>query len=66
VTQTATNRPHRCPTCNSPHAARFPATALEGEALACADEWHLTDPQSPPTDTMHSLVERGQENMATR
>jgi hypothetical protein len=63
---TVSKRSQRCPSCDSPHASRFPATAFEGEALACADEWHLTDPQSPPTETMHSLVERGRKNEAGR
>lgn len=59
---TATKRAHRCPSCNSPAAHRFPAAAFEGEALGCPDEWHLTDPQYPPTDVMRGLVERGREN----
>lgn len=59
-------RPSRCPSCNAPVAHRFPATAFEGEALACADEWHLTDPTYPPTDTMRELVERGRKNEAAR
>lgn len=61
-----TSRPTMCPTCNSPAASRFPATAFEGEALACPDEWHLTDPTSPPTDTMRELVERGRRNRDLR
>lgn len=55
----ATKRPTHCPTCDSPCASRFPATAFEGEALACPDEWHLTDPLHPPTEVMRGLVERG-------
>lgn len=59
-------RPTHCPTCNSPVASRFPATAFEGEALACPDEWHLTDRTHPPTDTMRELVERGRRNRDLR
>lgn len=63
---TATKRARRCPSCNSPAAHRFPATAFEGEALGCPDEWHLTDPHYPPTDVMRGLVERGRANQEKR
>lgn len=56
-------RPMRCPTCNSSTSDRFPATAFEGEALGCGDEWHLTDPQKPPSETTRSLVERSREDL---
>lgn len=64
--ETITKRPTHCPTCSSPSPARFPATAFEGEALACANDWHLTDPRYPPSTEMQALVERGKRNEAAR
>lgn len=64
VESSGMERPSRCPTCDSPAANRFPATAHEGEALGCPDEWHLTDPVTPPNDVTKELVERGRRNAA--
>jgi hypothetical protein len=36
----STERPWRCPTCDSPQPSMHPAVSGGGEAIPCRDPWH--------------------------